>query len=155
MPQCAPQVAALGADVWVEVWHLAFNGWQMRRRPTSWTEFGDQSSSPWWYIYAPGSGIFYHAGTTLVAPSKAAMIAALLERWESADAALKNATPRATRRLIPSRPSDVRDLADKMRAIANGTECSRFGWGRWRCYADRIPNDKAWDELMMGLGRAL
>ena len=155
IPRCAPQIAALRSDVWVEVWHLAFNGRQTRKRPTSWAEFGDEGTSPWWYIYAPGSGVFYHAGTTLVAPGKAGMIAALLERWEAADADLKMAAPRSTRRLIPSKPGEVLELAYKMRAVANGTECSRFGWGRWRCYADRIPNDRAWDELMMGLGRAL
>ena len=45
-----------------QVWHLAFNGRLTRRPPRSWTEFGDEGSSPWWYIYAPGSGVFYHAG---------------------------------------------------------------------------------------------
>ncbi|KAL1522264.1 hypothetical protein AB1Y20_017258 [Prymnesium parvum] len=155
MPACAAQVAALGADVWVEVWHLAFNGRMSRRRPTSWAEFADEGSSPWWYIYAPGSGVFYHAGTTLAAPSKASMIASLLERWAAAGAALKRAAPAEILKLVPPTTAEMLALASKLRAVANGTECSHFGWGRWRCYADRIPNDTAWDSLMLALGRAL
>lgn len=155
MAECSAQVSSLGSDVWVEVWHLAFNGRLTRRQPSTWAEFGDDSSSPWWYIYAPGSGVFYHAGTTLASSGKASMIACLLERWVHASDKIKANTPRSTLRLLPSSPAEVLELASKLRAVANGTECSRFGWGRWRCHADRVPNDIAWDELMLGLGRAL
>lgn len=155
LPHCAPELAALGSDIWMEVWHLAFNGRMTRRPPTTWKEFGDDGASPWWYIYAPGSGIFYHAGVTLVASGKAAMLAELLERWEAAPAPLKAEMAPSLRKLLPASPEALRTLTASMRAIANGTECSRVGWGRYRCYADRIPMDAAWDEVMLSVGRAL
>lgn len=83
-PACAGAIARRGSDVWVEVWHLAFDGrTRPRHRPKGWSEFLDHGPSGWWYIHAPGSGVFYHAGRTLAAPSKAAMLAALLEEWHA------------------------------------------------------------------------
>ena len=75
-------MASHGNDVWLEVWHLAFDGrTRPRHKPRGWADFLDHGQAGWWYILAPGSGIFYHAGRTLAAPSKAAMLATLLEEW--------------------------------------------------------------------------
>ena len=84
LPECAPSLKARGRDVWLEVWHLAYDGrHRPRHRPRGWSDFLDHGQSGWWYIHAPGSGIFYHAGRTLAAPSKAALLAALLEEWSA------------------------------------------------------------------------
>ena len=96
MPHCAAEVASRGNDVWLEVWHLAFDGrHRPRQRPKGWSDFLDAGQSGWWYIHAPGSGIFYHAGRTIAAPSKAAMLAQLLEEWSAVGA---GATGTASRR---------------------------------------------------------
>lgn len=64
MPRCAADLAARGRDVWFEVQHLAFDGRRVRegKRPDGWGAFLDHGPSGWWYILAPGSGVFYHAG---------------------------------------------------------------------------------------------
>lgn len=85
VPRCAAELAARAEDVWAEVWHLAHDGRQMprHRRVGLWSELIDHGQAGWWYIHAPGSGIFYHAGRTLAASSKAGMLAAMLEEWAS------------------------------------------------------------------------
>lgn len=46
-------------------------------------------------MVAPGSGVFYSAGRTLAAPSKASMMAKLLEEWASAVATANTETKKA------------------------------------------------------------
>ena len=118
MPQCGSTLAARGRDIWVEVWHLSFDGrHRPRAKPKGWSDFLDAGQSGWWYVHAPGSGIFYHAGRTLAAPSKAAMLAHLLEEWSEARRGWKGGDSGSPRR------------------VADGTR--RFsgvggGGGRWR-----------------------
>ena len=81
LPHCAAELAQRGSDLWVEVWHLAWDGRTSKSRPTRPSELLDHGPAGWWYVHAPGSGIFYHAGRSLAAPSKAAMLAKLLEEW--------------------------------------------------------------------------
>ena len=181
MPQCATELSVRGSDVWAEVWHLAFDGRQVspRKRPSRWSDFLDHGHSGWWYIHAPGSGIFYHAGRTLAAPSKAAMLASMLEEWStttegkpaaSAGAARSRDQQPATARTGAGHSARIdrtalryihrmtdRDplaLARRFRRLESGTTCHNMSWGRWRCVGDRIPSDN-WDPLLITLGRAL
>ena len=83
MPTCTQALAALREDVWLEVWHLSFDGRAVSpsRRPKGWSELLDHGPAGWWYIHAPGSGIYYHAGRTLAAPSKASLLRRLMDEW--------------------------------------------------------------------------
>ncbi len=155
LPECAAQLAARGRDVWVEVWHLAHDGRQQPRPPAGWSDFLDHGASGWWYIHAPGSGIFYHAGRTLAAPSKAAMLAKLIGEWLASESKRALVGGEA-RRYIDEQlsrgkaPSLLRIFSN----LSAGRRCSEFGWGRWRCVGDHVPSDN-WDELMLTLGRVL
>jgi hypothetical protein len=66
----------------IEGWHLAFNSKGRERRPTHWAEFVDTGGpSPFWWRYAPGSGIFVHVGRSFVRPGKNAMLAGLIAEY--------------------------------------------------------------------------
>ena len=181
LPACMGDIASHGNDVWLEVWHLAFDGrTRPRHRPRGWSDFLDHGPSGWWYILAPGSGIFYHAGRTLAAPSKAAMLATLLEEWAHSGMQQSDSSGRkgvrgggkgGGRSLSGSHFSEgqhkaARELIGKFtmneplafaqifRKLERGVPCKNVSWGRWRCVGDFIPSD-TFDPLLLTLGRAL
>ena len=147
---------------WIEVNRFAFAGKSFGARvPTQWREYLDGGLSGWWYYRAPGSGIFYRSGATLVAPTKQAMLVKLLHEW-AANAALNT--------------SEV--LIETMRLCLNAS------WGGWSKFfikgiAQRRPShpvnaatsaehfenrsvdghrqgiSDAWDNMLIRLGRAL
>ena len=104
-PEWALDMETRGSDVFVEVWHWSYAAFQAGldggrwpswdrgtklkaglRTPKDWVDFLDvqfseRGGSGWWHMFAPGSGIFYHAGVTIVAPTKIAMLSRLLEKW--------------------------------------------------------------------------
>ena len=164
MPSCASKVAALGEDVWLEVWHLSYDGRQRppRQRPKGWSDFLDHGPAGWWYIHAPGSGIFYHAGRTLAAPSKAMLLRQLIEQWSaiatsksSFTSTMSNPLHPEVRRLVKQFVGDAPlETAKVLRKLEAGVPCRNVSWGRWRCVGDFVPSDN-WDPLLIGLGRAL
>lgn len=183
LPRCSQQVAAAGSDLWLEVWHMAFDGRMRPRKPCGdWGEFLDHGQAGWWYVNAPGSGVFYHAGRTLAAPSKASMLAQLLEAWvaiapppranaaraksaagggsqstgggERSDEAVSHVDRRARQVIRQFAGDDPAAVARTLRRLEAGVPCRNVSWGRWRCVGDFLPNDN-WDPLLLTLGRAL
>ena len=182
LPACMGDMASHGNDVWLEVWHLAFDGrTRPRHKPRGWADFLDHGQAGWWYILAPGSGIFYHAGRTLAAPSKAAMLATLLEEWaqsgmqesdSSGHKGVRGGGKGGGRRLSGSHHfsggqqkaaremigkftmNDPLAFAQVFRKLERGVPCKNVSWGRWRCVGDFIPSD-SFDPLLLTLGRAL
>ena len=182
LPECRGSVAERSEDLWVEVWHLSFDGRSRpRQKPRGWSDFLDHGLAGWWYIHAPGSGIFYHAGRTIAAPSKASMLAALLEEWHAkmgnSSSSKANGDGSGGRRLGRGRSNkreraaedaDVEarrlinrftmdnplQFAQTFRKLEAGVPCKNVSWGRWRCVGDFIPSD-TFDPLLLTLGRAL
>ena len=183
-PKWALDVEKRGSDVFVEVWHWSYAAYQAgldggrwpswdrgskmnsgRRAPRNWADFLDaqfseRGGSGWWHMFAPGSGIFYHAGVTIVAPTKTAMLCRLLEKWLD----LSNATRTAEGTLH----SDVRSaagdepshfLAALRQVVAGVQTCAEAGIPApaEACYnggASFTLRDK-FDIIMLRLGRAL
>ena len=69
-----------------EVTHLAFNS-KVRRRPHAWSQFLDSGDAGWWFTGAPGSGIFYDMGRTLIASFKNMLLHKLLAEYLQSPAA--------------------------------------------------------------------
>ena len=160
LPECRGSVAERSEDLWVEVWHLSFDGRSRpRQKPRGWSDFLDHGLAGWWYIHAPGSGIFYHAGRTIAAPSKASMLAALLEEWHAkmgnSSSSKANGDGSGGRRLGRGRSNkreraaedaDVEarrlinrftmdnplQFAQTFRKLEAGVPCKNVSWGRWR-----------------------
>ena len=89
-------ITQLGASVYFEVRHFSRIAWGHNldvpvnplQPPRTWADFVDPHrvhGSGFWYKHAPGTGVFYHAGRTLVAPTKIAMQVKLLEEWLTKD----------------------------------------------------------------------
>ena len=183
-PEWALDIEKRGADVFVEVWHWSYAAFQAGldggrwpswdrgaklkggvRAPRSWANFLDaqlseRGGSGWWHVFAPGSGIFYHAGVTMVAPTKTAMLCRLLEKWlDLSD------TTRATEGTLHA---DVRSAAGDepsrflpaLRQVVTGVQtCAEAGIpaSAEACYnggASFTLRDK-FDNIMLRLGRAL
>ena len=137
----------------IEVTHLAFSSKGGPRRPTTWAEFLDsrESGSGFWFTHAPGSGIWYDAGRTLVASCKNTLLLSLLEE----QAALR---PHGGRTDIPTRcPRDPFAGGNATRVIealrsTRERACPKWlgcmkPWYRWL--------DDAWDACCVELGRML
>ena len=136
---------------WIEVDHLSFNSKGKARVPHTWSQFLDQGASGWWFRHSPGSGIFYHAGRTLVAPGKNAALVALLEEWGAADARLGEVRPSLLfQRLVTL---GCASFLERLRATANGTAtCIEVGMPH--CRQDWVLKDH-WDFFIIFLARLL
>ena len=180
-PEWALDLEKRGPDVYVEIWHWSYAGFQAgldggrwpsgwgattragSRAPKTWADFldvqlGERGGSGWWHMWAPGSGIFYHAGVTMVAPTKTAMLARLLSMWLGLPAAARDAEG--------SLHSDVRTVAgvepsrflSALRPVVAGAQtCAEAAIPSGSCYnegASFTLRDK-FDTIMLRLGRAL
>ena len=137
-PDWATDIETRSADHFLEVMHLSTHAWwgdynsdDPEDAPLpKWGTFIDPAcrygacrstgSAGFWYRLAPGSGIFYHTGITMSAPTKLQMLARLLERWlKRPDSFDPSAVPDLYR-LTEGSPSGF--LA-KLQAIENGATC--------------------------------
>ena len=169
-----------GGDVYFEVQRFAHTTWWFGQEldderlhpPWSWADFLDPHrihGSGWWFLHAPGSGVFYHAGRTLTAPSKVAMLVKLLEQWVVEDRAawpdIQAELMRIVRFYDPWR-QDAHAFLEKLKAVMEGTfTCEEAGVPF--CYDHRNEDlgntyirswtlyDVPYDDLTMRLGRAL
>ena len=136
------------------------------RPPTTWGDFLDVArvhGSGWWYVHAPGSGIFYHAGRTLVAPTKTGMFVRLLELWANASRAEVDVELHAE--LLRVTDSDnVHGLIAKLQSVRDGARTCREA-SVPHCY-DSLEDgtlyadswtlyDEPYDDLAIRLGRSL
>jgi hypothetical protein len=140
----------------LEGWHLAFNSKGREQRPKHWAEFVDTGGlSPFWWRYAPGSGIFVHVGRTLVRPGKNAMLSGLLEEFcalhghRSLDAVLARVpnTARVGTNLCFS-------VLPRLQLTANGSMTCTAAGLRPCIRSDLVLSDE-WDADLIGLGRFL
>lgn len=161
-------------NAFFEVRHFAHETWwfgtshppgQRMRSPSTWFDFEDMArlhGSGWWYIHAPGSGVFYHAGRTLAAPTKIAMFVRLLEKWlaanRPADVALRDDLQRV------ANSNDLPAFLVRLLSVRDGVKTCRQA-GVPHCY-DEIQKgtlykaswtlyDVPYDDLSLRLGRAL
>ena len=170
VPHYAQHIEARsGEDVWLEVLHMGHTAWWGTHAPTNWQEFLDPNcrysmcrgvgaGGNLWFGIAPGSGIFYHAGITLVASTKIHMLARLMEMWVAVpgrDASASN-IERFDEWTAHSPPS----FLEKLHSIIDGATCKEAGLNH--CYDELYGADgDSWtimdhyDFLIMDLGRAL
>ena len=171
-PDWLATVEARGTDVYFEVQRFAHTTlWygENAAQPQSWADFLDTHrihGSGWWFMHAPGSGIFYHAGRTLTAPTKLAMMVKLLAQWLAED-----------RFAWPSIEAEIKRIAwqarvgpdiflVKLRKVMHGEfTCEEAGVPS--CYDHRTeelnsPAARSWtlydvpyDDLCIRMGRAL
>ncbi|KAL1524856.1 hypothetical protein AB1Y20_019736 [Prymnesium parvum] len=109
-----------------------------------------------WYVLSPGSGIFYHAGRTLAAPSKLLMLVRLLDAWlDPSHTARDDALVPDLHMFSGGAP---RHFLGKLRLVAQGMPCGEAGLAH--CY-DEVEGGQSYtlmdhyDFLLMDLGRAL
>ena len=133
-PYWAYEVETRRESAFLEVMHLSTHAWwsdDPEERPEpDWASFIDPAcrygacrstgGAGVWYVLAPGSGVFYHAGITLSAPTKLQMLARLLERWLKRPDALDSRAVPDLYRLTEGSPAGF--LA-KLRAVENGMPC--------------------------------
>lgn len=164
---------------YVEVSHFSYaafqaglNGgrWQPWTRqkegpPHLWSDALDwqlqsKGGSGWWYLFTPGSGLFYHLGAVVVAPSKTAMLMRLLERLVTH----LEAGPRFRTRVFDALLARLRELTgremhdflERLRIVESGEKtCAEAGVPR--CYSEGVQYTimDDYDEFMLSLGRAL
>jgi len=168
VPHWAQDIEARpGEDVWLEVLHMGHTAWWGVHAPTNWQEFLDPScrynmcrgvggGGNLWFGIAPGSGIFYHAGNTLVAPAKIHMLARLTEMWVAVPGRDTSSIEMFDEWTTHSPPS----FLEKLRSIIDGATCKEAGLNH--CYDELYGADgDSWtimdhyDFLIMDLGRAL
>ena len=137
------------------------------RPPRSWSDFEDAArihGSAWWYIHAPGSGIFYKAGKTLAAPTKTSMLVKLLEEWLGPEmAAIRNATATLRAELQRVAGADVPTFLERLKSVHGGNQSCHEAHVP-QCYADVFGDsyqtswtlyDAPYDDLTLRLGRVL
>jgi hypothetical protein len=129
----------------IEVTHLAFNSKHGRKRPHKWSNFLDSSASGWWFTHAPGSGIFYDLGRTLVASFKNTLLIRLVDAY-AADAA-RHAPAGLSEALRHAAGGSIRNLSEALRSHSCQPPLSG-------CYIGFLAPDD-YDELVLWLGRAL
>ena len=183
-PEWALDIEKRGSDVFVEVWHWSYAGYlagldggrwpswdrgsKMKagvRAPKNWADFLDaqfseRGGSGWWHMFAPGSGIFYHAGVTIVAPTKTAMLSRLLEKWLDLSDATRTAEGTLQADLRSATGDEPSHFLTALRQVAAGVQtCAEAGIpaSAEACYnggASFTLRDK-FDIIMLRLGRAL
>lgn len=142
---------------WVETWHLGYNS----KRPLSGVRVPasratDTGASPFWYRFAPGSGIWYDCGQrTLNAHTKIDALIQLVGEWHA-----RRAEPQVGRlnQSLRSPTSKLRYLADeglaaRLRRLGTGDATCREV-GIQGCRNDYWLQDQ-WDVALIQLGRAL
>lgn len=143
----------------VEVTHLSFSSKGGSKRPNTWSEFLDpiESGSGWWFTHAPGSGVWYDAGRTLVASCKNTLLLDLLEQLNSQGHGapsrawrLERAPHRCPREIFSS-TRNVTHLLDALRATRE-RPCP--SWLRCWKHMDHLLDD-TWDACLAELGRSL
>ena len=168
IPHYAQDIEARpGEDVWLEVLHMGHTAWWGVHAPTNWQEFLDPNcrynmcrgvggGGNLWFGIAPGSGIFYHAGVTLVASTKIHMLARLMEMWVAVPGRDASSIERFDEWTAHSPPS----FLDKLRSIIDGATCKEAGLNH--CYDELYGAEgDSWsimdhyDFLIMDLGRVL
>ena len=174
---------------WIEVTRKAFNGCKgagaaMCQAGLSslhgWFDVLDDGASGWWYVAAPGSGIWYQTGRILRSHSKLDMLVVLLTKWIQSNlqshAAVVNPSelvaeltrvcgPRCANASLSSGPaSGLRELRDMLWALQRkATTCAALGWDASVCSGKQINGqmhlidtvDDRVDGLLVGLGRVL
>lgn len=172
-PDWLDGVEQLGGDTYFEVRHFSHISWwfgnsippdPLLHPPWSWLDFEDYPrvhGSAWWFMHAPGSGIFYHAGRTLTAPTKIAMFKRLLELWLVVD---WTAWPELNEELRQVASGDQHGFLAKVKAVESGEQSCRMA-GLPHCY-DMLDGgslyvdswtlyDEPYDDLSIRMGRAL
>mmetsp|Transcript_129739 Transcript_129739/g.236028 ORF Transcript_129739/g.236028 Transcript_129739/m.236028 type:complete len:438 (+) Transcript_129739:122-1435(+) len=139
---------AHATDLYIEVTHLSFKSLADGEPVPSADQFVDNPDiSGWWFIHAPGSGIFYHAGRTCVATHKTSMLAKLLGEYISKPHASTLA------HALPTAPLPLTDLLARVRLVADGSRtCEEVGIPS--CRLPYVLADE-WDPVLVGLGRRL
>ena len=164
----------VGAGAFFEVRRFAHETWWYGsgsppdghlRQPTTWGDFEDLAGprgegSGWWYQHAPGSGIFYTAGRTLVAATKVAMLVRLLEQWQEATVR----SLRLEREVQRVAGANVSSFLHRLRSVRDGAASCREA-GVPHCYDELRGGalyreswtlyDEPYDELTLQLGRSL
>ena len=164
---------------YVEVSHFSYaafqaglNGgrWQPWTRqkegpPHLWSDALDwqlqgKDGSGWWYLFTPGSGLFYHLGAVIVAPSKTAMLMRLLERLATRLERHARARTRGFDELLVKLRKltghELQDFLERLRTVESGAKtCAEAGVPR--CYSEGVQYTimDDYDEFMLSLGRAL
>ena len=137
-PDWAADVEQRPNEAFLEVFHMAYSNWinqkSARARPQDWADFMDSpcrygkcqplGTVGTWYVLAPGSGIFYQAGRTAVAPTKVAMLSRLLGEW-LANASIPHDRVPPFGKLKWAGPEV---MLRALRSVANGSQtCSEAG----------------------------
>ena len=155
------------ADAYFEVRHFAHvTWWGYSQQPDSWVAFEDDVSnthgSGWWYLHSPGSGVFYHAGRTMVAPTKIAMFARLLGQWLSAGRSISDTALLGDLRHTAG-TQDLHFFLARLISVRDGAMTCREA-GVQHCYDTAVRDeyqeswtlyDAPYDSLSLRLGRAL
>ena len=146
---------------YVEVWHLGYNSWRGdlhgARVPALHAIDGEgRGPSPFWYRFAPGSGIWYDCGERmLTSSSKGGALLQLVDEWHAtgrhdADTAARLASSIDGGTLWFLGEAD---FAARLRRLVRGDA---------RCDEVRVPNCRQdfilgdeWDVATLQLGRAL
>ena len=187
--ECATMVASAPTPAWAARSHVEVQHWSYatlwnpirgasEQRAGRWSGFLDPSRSEagqvvdsakaaaqpadlraWWYVHAPGSGIFLALGRRMVAPTKAALLARLLHEvqgiprgsdgyvaWTSAVDQFLTVRIRTAGGIWP--------FLAKIDAVANGSRtCSAAGLTE--CYPGTNVLQDEYDGSICRLGRAM
>jgi hypothetical protein len=137
----------------IEVWHI--NGMGRDGSIDSYAQVLDPSASGWWFYRRVGTGIWYDTGRALLAPTKNAMLLALIDehglRGRAADAELDATLARL--KLVDAPAGVVRArLVRALNQTVDGVACSKVGLRGCR---DDYQLGRLADPLNAYLGRKL
>ena len=187
--QCAAMVASAPSPAWTARTHVEVQHWSYAtlwnpipgadgQRSGLWSGFLDPSRSEagqivdsakvaaqpadlraWWYVHAPGSGIFLELGKRLVAPSKASLLARLLHEIQEVSLGSEdyvgwtNAVDQFLLRRVRA-AGGIWSFLGKLDAVANGsTTCSAVGLTE--CYPGTNVLQDQYDGSICRLGRVM
>ena len=187
--QCAAMVASAPTPAWTARTHVEVQHWSYAtlwnpipgadgQRSGLWSGFLDPSRSEagqivdsakvaaqpadlraWWYVHAPGSGIFLELGKRLVAPSKASLLARLLHEIQKVPLGSEEYVgwTNAVDRFLASRvraAGGIWSFLGKLDAVSNGsTTCSAVGLTE--CYPGTNVLQDQYDGSICRLGRVM
>ena len=187
--QCAAMIASAPSPAWAARTHVEVQHWSYasmwnpipgaeEQRSGLWSGFLDPSRSEtaqivdsakvaaqpadlraWWYVYAPGSGVFLELGKRMVAPSKTSLLARLLREVQEIPLGSKeyvgwvNAVDRFLYARIRA-AGGVWSFLEKIEAAANGSKtCSAVGLTQ--CYPGTNVLQDQYDGSICRLGRVM
>ena len=187
--QCAAMIASAPSPAWTARTHVEVQHWSYatlwnpipgaeEQRSGLWSGFLDPSRSEagqivdsakvvaqpadlraWWYVYAPGSGVFLELGKRMVAPSKTILLARLLREVQDVRLGSKEYVgwTNAVDRFLYARIGAARGIwsfLQKLDAAANGSKtCSDVGLTQ--CYPGTNVLQDEYDGSICRLGRVL